>query len=102
MRQNLVGKILGKIKIFVQDFVTIVTGISETIFVFDGIIGYKGLVFTNKILPVLHKVTSLDIYSTVAWARVLVAWERGKIKVKLYLWLFTLFTVHPDLRELLP
>ena len=27
MKQNLVGKILGKIKIFVQDFVTIVTGI---------------------------------------------------------------------------
>ena len=27
MKQNLVGKILGKIKIFGQDFVTIVTGI---------------------------------------------------------------------------
>ena len=27
MKQNLVGKILGKIKIFVQDFVTIVTGV---------------------------------------------------------------------------
>ena len=30
MKQNLVGKILGKIKIFVQDFVTIVTGIMGT------------------------------------------------------------------------
>ena len=29
MKQNLVGKILGKIKIFVQDFVTIVTGITR-------------------------------------------------------------------------
>ena len=36
---------------------------SETIFVLDGIIGYKGvkaLVFTDKILR--YKVTSLDIY----------------------------------------
>ena len=32
MKQNLVGKILGKIKIFVQDFVTIVTGISSICF----------------------------------------------------------------------
>ena len=36
MKKNLVGKILGKIKIFVQDFVTIVTGIS------DRILGIKG------------------------------------------------------------
>ena len=40
----------------------------------------KGLVFTDKILR--YKVTSLDIYSTVAWARVLVVWERGIIKAK--------------------
>ena len=40
----------------------------------------KGLVFTDKILR--YKVTSLDIYSTVAWARVLIVWERGKIKAK--------------------
>ena len=31
MKQNLVGKILGKIEIFVQDFVTIVTGIRACI-----------------------------------------------------------------------
>ena len=40
----------------------------------------KGYVFTDKILR--HRVTSLDTYSTVAWARVLVVWERGKIKAK--------------------
>ena len=34
MKQNLVGKILGKIKIFGQDFVTIVTGISLIYFLF--------------------------------------------------------------------
>ena len=33
MKQNLVGKILGKIKIFVQDFVTIVTGITVVVVV---------------------------------------------------------------------
>ena len=32
MKQNLVGKILGKIKIFGQDFVTIVTGITATFY----------------------------------------------------------------------
>ena len=31
MKQNLVGKILGKIKIFVQDFVTIKTGDRPTL-----------------------------------------------------------------------
>ena len=37
--------------------------------------------FTDKILR--YKVTSLDIYITVAWAkRVLVVSERGKIKAK--------------------
>ena len=40
----------------------------------------KGLVFTDGILR--YKVISLDIYSTVAWARVLVVWGRGKIKAK--------------------
>ena len=40
----------------------------------------KGLVFTDKILR--YKVASLDIYSTVAWARVTILWERGKIKAK--------------------
>ena len=32
MKQNLVGKILDKVKIFVQDFVTIVMGIRKTKF----------------------------------------------------------------------
>ena len=41
----------------------------------------KGLVFTDKMLR--YKVaSSLDIYRTVAWARVLVVWERGKIKTQ--------------------
>ena len=40
----------------------------------------RGLVFTDKILR--YKVTSLDIYSTVAWARVLIVSERGNIKAK--------------------
>ena len=41
----------------------IVELVSETNFVLDGIIGYKGLVFTDKILR--YKVTSsLDISST--------------------------------------
>ena len=37
MKQNLVGKILAKIKIFVQDFVTIVTGIRAGFIVFPGL-----------------------------------------------------------------
>ena len=36
MKQNLAGKILGKIQIFVQDFVTIVTGISGTVYNYHG------------------------------------------------------------------
>ena len=39
MKQNLVGKTLGKIKIFVQDFVTIVTGIKVKLNLVGKILG---------------------------------------------------------------
>ena len=59
MKQNLDGKILGKIKIFVQDFVTIKTGVYARLFIleigitvgpaaFFGLHRVKGHFFRNK------------------------------------------------------
>ena len=66
MKRNLVGKILGKIKIFVQDFVPVRTALTVTV------IG--SLIFSWYQLPLYRDITEIAIF---AWY--LFGWERDNV-----------------------